>query len=127
MSAPLIGELPGLPEFEVTDFKQNEYDKGFYVRRKIRPSVCPACDVVLAQAAASIPFIVLDNEYKVSDAIIRKAFTWLVSGLPQPSQMEIPSVLGIDEICLDYLHSREALHDYDTSFENFLRALKKDF
>jgi len=41
--------------------------------------------------------------------------------------MEIPSVLGIDEICLDYLYSREALRDYGIPFENFLRALKKDF
>jgi len=32
------------------------------------------CDVVLAQAAASIPFTVLENEYKVSGTIIRKAF-----------------------------------------------------
>ena len=105
MSDPLIGELPGLPEFEVTGFRQNEYDEGFYVRRKDTSFCMSTCDVVLAQAAASIPFTVLENEYRVSDAIIRKAFMWLVSGLPKPSQMEIPSVPSIDEICLDCLHT----------------------
>ena len=32
-----------LPEFEVTDFKQNEYDMGFYVETKEKPTICQAC------------------------------------------------------------------------------------
>lgn len=32
MSNPLMEKMLGLPEFEVTDFKQNEYDMGFYVQ-----------------------------------------------------------------------------------------------
>jgi|GEM_PF-6670504 len=47
MSDPLIGELPGLPEFEVIGFRQNEYDEGFYVRRKDISFCMSTCDVVL--------------------------------------------------------------------------------
>ena len=43
MSNPLMEKMLGLPEFEVTDFKQNEYDMGFYVQTKERPDTCPAC------------------------------------------------------------------------------------
>ena len=43
MSNPLMEKLLGLPEFEVTDFKQNEYDMGFYVQTKEKPDTCPAC------------------------------------------------------------------------------------
>jgi len=32
--------------------------------------------------------------------------------------METPSVLGIDKICLDYLHSREAHRDYGILAKN---------
>lgn len=41
----LIEKLLKLPEFEVTDFKQNEYDMGFYVQKRERPMVCPACGI----------------------------------------------------------------------------------
>jgi transposase len=43
MGNPLMEKMLGLPEFEVTDFKQNDNDMGFYVETKLRPSVCPAC------------------------------------------------------------------------------------
>ena len=43
MGEPLIEKMLGLPEFEVTDFKQNDNDMGFYVQTKERPSVCSAC------------------------------------------------------------------------------------
>lgn len=46
MSDILMEKLLGLPEFEVTDFKQNDYDMGFYVQAKQRPGLCPACGVV---------------------------------------------------------------------------------
>ncbi len=36
-------KMLGLPEFEVTDFKQNENDMGFYVETKLRPDVCLVC------------------------------------------------------------------------------------
>ena len=36
-------KMLGLPEFEVTDFKQNDNDMGFYVQTKERPNACPAC------------------------------------------------------------------------------------
>jgi transposase len=36
-------KMLGLPEFEVTDFKQNDNDMGFYVQTKLRPNVCLAC------------------------------------------------------------------------------------
>ena len=39
----LIEKLLKLPEFEITDFKQNEHDMGFYVQKRERPIVCPAC------------------------------------------------------------------------------------
>ena len=39
----LIEKMLGLPEFEVTDFKQNDNDMGFYVQTKERPTTCPAC------------------------------------------------------------------------------------
>lgn len=32
-----------LPEFEVTDFKQNEYDMGFCVETKEKPTICQDC------------------------------------------------------------------------------------
>ena len=41
MGNELMEKLLKLPEFEVTDFKQNEYDMGFYVQKKERPKVCP--------------------------------------------------------------------------------------
>jgi len=43
MGNELMEKLLKLPEFKVTDFKQNEYDMGFYVQKKERPKVCPAC------------------------------------------------------------------------------------
>lgn len=43
MGNELMEKLLKLPEFEVTDFKQNEHDMGFYVQKKERPKVCPAC------------------------------------------------------------------------------------
>lgn len=44
MSDTLMEKMLGLPEFEVTHFKQNDNDIGFYVETKERPSVCPVCD-----------------------------------------------------------------------------------
>lgn len=43
MSNPLMEKMLDLPEFEVTDFKQNDNDMGFYVQTKKRPTVCPVC------------------------------------------------------------------------------------
>lgn len=43
MSNPLMEKMLDLPEFEVTDFKQNDNDVGFYVQTKKRPTVCPVC------------------------------------------------------------------------------------
>lgn len=43
MSDTLIEKMLGLPEFEVTDFKQNDNDMGFFVETKERPTVCPVC------------------------------------------------------------------------------------
>lgn len=43
MSSPLMEKMLGLPEFEVTDFKRNEYDMGFWVQIKDKPDICPAC------------------------------------------------------------------------------------
>lgn len=43
MSDTLMEKMLGLPEFEVTDFKQNDNDMGFYVETKERPTVCPVC------------------------------------------------------------------------------------
>lgn len=43
MSNPLMEKMLGLPEFEVTDFKQNDNDMGFYVQTKSRPYYCPSC------------------------------------------------------------------------------------
>lgn len=42
MSNPLMGKMLDLPEFEVTDFKQNDNDMGFYVQdcRKEKPVAC---------------------------------------------------------------------------------------
>lgn len=39
----LIEQMLGFPEFDVTDFKQNEHTMAFYVETKLRPVVCPAC------------------------------------------------------------------------------------
>lgn len=41
MSNPLMEKMLDLPEFEVTDFKQNDNDMGFYVETKKRPTFCP--------------------------------------------------------------------------------------
>lgn len=38
-------KMLGLPEFKVTDFKQNDNDMGFYVETKERPTVCPASGI----------------------------------------------------------------------------------
>lgn len=43
MSNPLIEKMLDLPELEVTDFKQNDNDMGFYVETKKRPTICPVC------------------------------------------------------------------------------------
>ena len=43
MSNPLMEKMLDLPEFEVTDFKQNDNDMGFYVETKKRPTFCPVC------------------------------------------------------------------------------------
>lgn len=43
MGNPLMEKMLGLSEFEITDFKQNDNDMGFYVETKLRPDVCPAC------------------------------------------------------------------------------------
>ena len=43
MSDTLIEKMLSLPEFRVTDFKQNDNDMGFYVETKERPTVCPVC------------------------------------------------------------------------------------
>lgn len=41
MSDTLIEKMLSLPEFKVTDFKQNDNDMGFYVETKEHPTVCP--------------------------------------------------------------------------------------
>lgn len=74
MPDPLIEELLGLSEFEVTDFKQNEHDAGFYVRRKLRPSVCPVCGVVKAVATRDAWFEVytqMKTAYDLKEAFFR--------------------------------------------------------
>lgn len=43
MGNELMEKLLKLPEFEVTDFKQNKHDMGFFVQKKERPTVCPVC------------------------------------------------------------------------------------
>ena len=43
MSNPLMEKMLDLPEFEVTDFKQNDNDMGFYVETKKRPTFCSVC------------------------------------------------------------------------------------
>ena len=43
MSNPLMEKMLDLPEFEVTDFKQNDNDMGFYVETKKRPTFCHVC------------------------------------------------------------------------------------
>lgn len=43
MSDALMEKMLGLPEFEVTDFKQNDNDMGFYVQTKAKPNTCLAC------------------------------------------------------------------------------------
>ncbi|MEG2857740.1 MAG: ISL3 family transposase, partial [Clostridia bacterium] len=45
MGNVLMEKLLNIPEFEVTDFKQNEYDMGFYVQAKERPKACPVCGI----------------------------------------------------------------------------------
>lgn len=45
MSDSLLEKLLKLPEFEITDIHQNDYDIGIYVQTKKRPEVCPACGV----------------------------------------------------------------------------------
>ena len=54
MSNPLMEKMLGLPEFEVTDFKQNEYDMGFYVETKKRPTLCPGFFTVALKPIKSI-------------------------------------------------------------------------
>ena len=39
----LMEKMLSLPEFRVTDFKQNDNDMGFYGETKERPTVCPVC------------------------------------------------------------------------------------
>ena len=46
MSNPLMERQLGLYEFEVTDFRQNDYDMGYYVQTKRPPKVCPKCGVL---------------------------------------------------------------------------------
>ena len=41
MSNPLMEKVLDLPEFEVTDFKQNDNDTGFYGETGKHPTVCP--------------------------------------------------------------------------------------
>ena len=53
MSNPLMEKMLDLPEFEVTDFKQNDNDMGFYVETKKRPTFCHFTD--------------LEREYQISD------------------------------------------------------------
>lgn len=43
MSNPLMEKMLDLPEFEVTDFKQNDNDMGIYVETVNRPDYCPIC------------------------------------------------------------------------------------
>jgi len=42
MGEPLIKEMLGLPEVEVTDFKQNDNDMGVCFRTKEYPPMCSA-------------------------------------------------------------------------------------
>lgn len=162
MGEALIEKMLDLQEFEVTDFKQNDNDMGFYVETRERPLTCPACGCYkpelviyksrtqtvrdinalgkrsaliikrkyfecrecggrfaeplqsvgdgerltkrlrffIAVAAASVPFVDLENEYKISDTTIRKAFMDYAAAIPKIDDMETPKILGIDEICL---------------------------
>ncbi len=43
MGDMLVDKLLKLPEFEVTDIHQNDYDMGIYVETKDRPNYCPVC------------------------------------------------------------------------------------
>ncbi len=53
MSNPLMEKMLDLPEFEVTDFKQNDNDMGFYVETKKRPTFCPVCGCYMLTRAGS--------------------------------------------------------------------------
>ena len=70
MSNPLMEKMLDLPEFEVTDFKQNDNDMGFYVQTKNRPTVCPVC-------GCYIPNLVIYKSRKqtVRDISPRKAYS----------------------------------------------------
>ena len=43
MGDMLVDKLLKLPEFEVTNIHQNDYDMGIYVETKDRPNYCPVC------------------------------------------------------------------------------------
>lgn len=64
----------------------------------------------IALKARYISFVDLEAEYRISDTTIRKAFLEDVSKLPAFSELNTPSVLGIDEICLmkDDYHRKQA-------------------
>jgi len=157
-----LDDMLGLPEFEITDFKQYSGTMTFSLQVKEPPTVCPKCgtympklvtqktrrqeirdlniltkcvtlvvsrryfrclecgsmfaeplDCVEGQSrmtsrlrqhiaikARYTPFVDIENEYRISDTTIRKAFLEDVNRLPAFSEMDTPSVLGIDEICL---------------------------
>lgn len=44
MKDTLMEKMLGLPEFEVTNFNQNDNNMDFYVETKERPTVCPVCN-----------------------------------------------------------------------------------
>lgn len=46
MGNALMEKQLGLYEFEVTDFRQNDNDMGYYVQTKRPPKVCPKCGVL---------------------------------------------------------------------------------
>lgn len=159
---PLLEDMLGLPEFEITDFQQDSRDMWFHVQVKERPEVCQQCGMYrpnmvvqktrtqeirdmnilgkhvtlvvkrryfrclecagmfaepldciegkarlttrlrqyIALRARYIPFVDIETECHVSDTTIRKVFLEDVRTLPAISDLDTPSILGIDEICL---------------------------
>lgn len=53
MSNPLMEKMLDLPEFEVTDFKQNDNDMGFYVETKKCLTFCPVCGCYMLTRAGN--------------------------------------------------------------------------
>lgn len=75
-----------------------------------------------------MPFVDLEREYQISDTTIRKAFLDRVQGLPKPHEIETPTILGIDEICLvknDY-HRKQPWAVIANGEENTVMEILRD-